>query len=183
MEIILQNGNTGLRKLCENDIGVMAVLANNERISRNLRDAFPFPYTIQDATNFVKLADSRDSGIIFAIDFDGLYVGNIRIVPGQDVYRQSAEIGYFLGEPYWNRGIATKAVDLLTDYCFCQLGFVRVWAGVFEYNVASQRVLEKCGFKREAILKLAVSKQGKLWNEIRYAKLNPALNPEQIGRL
>jgi RimJ/RimL family protein N-acetyltransferase len=87
----------------------------------------------------------------------------------------SAEIGYFIGEPYWNKGIVTKAVKLITEYGFQHLGIIRIQTGVFEYNTASQRVLEKCGFVKEGVFRKSVIKQGKLWDEVRYAKLKPGI--------
>jgi RimJ/RimL family protein N-acetyltransferase len=183
MEIILQSGDVLLRPLTAEDAPDMALLANNKKIAQNLRDGFPHPYTLQDAENFVKMASGPDFGIVFAIEYQGKYVGNTGIVPGKDVYRQSAEIGYFIGEPYWNKGIATATVKLLTNYCFNEMGFARVWAGVFEFNPASQYVLEKCGFEKEAVHRMAVTKMGKLWNEVVFAKLNPNLDSDLIGKL
>lgn len=176
MEIILQNGDVLLRPLRADDAPDMAFLANNEKIAMNLRDGFPHPYTLRDAENFVKMASGPDFGIVFAIEYQGKYVGNTSVVPGKDVYRQSGEIGYFIGEPYWNKGIVTTATKLLTDYCFGELGLVRIWAGIFEFNAASAHVLVKCGFEKEAVHRMAVTKKGKLWNEVVFAKLNPDLS-------
>lgn len=89
------------------------------------------------------------------------------MVPGQDIYRRSAEIGYFIGEPYWNKGIVTTAVNLITEYGFKQLGIIRIHTGVFEYNTASMRVLEKCGFTKDAVFRKSVFKQNKIWDEVR----------------
>jgi len=114
---------------------------------------------------------NQDPATFFGIDYINEYVGNISLVPCEDIYRKSAEIGYFIGEPYWNKGIVTTAVNLITDYGFNYLGIVRIQTGIFEYNTASQRVLEKCGFLKEGIFRKSVYKQGKLWDEVRYAKL------------
>ncbi len=97
--------------------------------------------------------------------------GNIGLVKGTDVYVKSAEIGYFLGELFWNKGIMTQAVNLITDYGFENLDIDRIYTGVFDYNLASQRVLEKCGFTKEATFRKAIFKNGKIYDEIRYAKL------------
>ncbi len=175
MEIKLQKGDVCCRNLKPDDTSMMVLMANNERVSRNLRDGFPHPYTLKDAENFIHLVETGQMGHVLAIEYQGNYVGNIGLIPGQDVYHKSAELGYFIGEPYWNKGITTVAVTLMTDYCFTVLKLVRVWAGVFEYNTASQRVLEKCGFTREAVYRMAVVKNGIIWDEIRYARLNPAL--------
>lgn len=165
------SGKVALRPLVMADAPRMAELANNKNISINLRDGFPHPYTLEHAKNFVEMCMAQDSTTIFGIVYEGEYVGNVGLTKGTDVYRKSAELGYFLGEPYWNRGIMPQAVNLATQFAFETLDVVRVFSGVFEYNLASQRVLEKCGFTREAVLKKAVFKNGQLWDEIRYAKL------------
>lgn len=149
----------------------MAELANNENISRNLRDGFPHPYTLQHAEEFIEKCLSPGPQTIFAIEYKGEYAGNIGLSKGMDVYRKSAEVGYFIGEKYWNKGIATSALNLICDYGFRELDIVRIHAGVFEHNLASQKVLEKCGFVREGVFEKAVFKQEKFWNEVRYAKL------------
>jgi RimJ/RimL family protein N-acetyltransferase len=100
-------------------------------------------------------------------------VGNASLSLGTDVYRKSAEIAYFIGEPFWNKGIVTKAVNLLTEWGFNNLDIVRIHTGVYDYNLASQRVLEKCGFIKEAVFKLAIYKNDRLYDEIRYAKIKP----------
>ena len=153
----------------------MAELANNEKIACNLRDGFPHPYTLADAENFLSKFTNQDPVTYFGIDFNGEYVGNISLVPCQDIYRMSAEIGYFIGEPYWNKGIVTTAVKLITEYGFQHLGIIRIQTGVFEYNTASQRVLEKCGFVKEGVFRKSVIKRGKLWDEVRYAKLKSGI--------
>ena len=169
----LQSGNIKLRPLHLSDAKRIAELADNEKISRNLRDVFPNPYTLADAENFLKKFTSQDPVTFFGIEYNGEYVGNISLVPGDDVYRKSAEIGYFIGEPYWNKGIVTTAVKLITEYGFNQLGFIRIHTGVFEYNPASMRVLEKCGYTKEGVFRKSVLKQNKIWDEVRYSKINP----------
>jgi RimJ/RimL family protein N-acetyltransferase len=153
------------------DIPSMARIANNEKITRNLRDGFPHPYTDDDAREFIDKCLALDPPAIFAIEYKGEYAGNIGLSPGTNVYRKSAEVGYFIGEEYWNRGIVTKALALITDYGFGQLDLVRIHTGVYEHNLASQRVLEKCGFVKEGVFRKAVYKKGEFLNEVRYAKL------------
>lgn len=169
----LKAGNIVLRPLRKTDALRLTELADNEKISRNLRDGFPNPYTLTDAENFLQSFSNQDPVTFFGIDFNGEYVGNISLVPGQDVYRKSAEIGYFIGEAYWNKGIVTTAVNLISEYGFTHLGIIRIQTGVFEYNEASMHVLEKCGFVKEAVFRKSVFKQGKLWDEVRFAKLKP----------
>jgi RimJ/RimL family protein N-acetyltransferase len=169
----LKSGNIRLRPFRESDASRLAELANNEKIGRNLRDGFPFPYTIDDALSFIHRF--MDHETFFAIEYKGEYVGNISLVKCENVYRKSAEIGYFIGEPYWNKGIATRAVKLLTKYGFREMGYARIQTGVYEYNPASQRVLEKCSFVKEGIFRKSIFKNNQLWDEVRYAMINPQL--------
>lgn len=169
--IKLTNQNITLRKFNSEDKYRLVELANNPKISINLRDGFPNPYTLADAVNFLEKYAKLESSQIFAIEFNGIYVGNIGLHKGTDVYRKSAEIGYFLGEQYWNLGIMTQAINQICDFGFKTMDIVRIHAGIFEFNPASMRVLEKCGFKREAVSEKAIFKNGKFYNEVRYAKI------------
>ena len=171
MELI--SGNIKLRPLRITDKERLALLANNEKISINLTDGFPHPYTLAHAESFLENFSHQDPVTFFGIEYCGEYVGNISLVPGEDVYRKSAIIGYFIGEPYWNKGIVSTEVMLITNYGFSQLGIVRIHTGIFEYNTASQKVLEKCGFKKDCVFEKSIIKQGKMWDEIRYSKINP----------
>lgn len=169
--IKITNENVTLREFNSDDKYRLAELANNPKIAINLRDGFPNPYTVADAENFLEKYDEQESSLVLAIEYNGEYVGNIGLHKASDVYRLSAEIGYFLGEPYWNLGIMTKAINLICDYGFKNLDIVRIHAGIFEFNPASMRVLEKCGFQKEAVCKKAIIKQGKIYDEVRYVKL------------
>jgi RimJ/RimL family protein N-acetyltransferase len=169
--IRLTNENVSLREFNPDDKYRLVELANNPKISINLRDGFPNPYTLSDAENFLEKYAKLETSQIFAIEYKGVYVGNIGLHKGTDVYRKSAEIGYFLGEPYWNLGIMTKAVNLICDFGFKNIDIVRIHAGIFEFNSASMRVLEKCGFKKEAVHEKAIIKNGAIFDEIRYAKI------------
>ena len=173
--VVLSDGDVSLRPFHKGDKYRMAELANNKKISINLRDGFPHPYTLTDAENFIQKAMVQQPVSTFAVKFKDAYVGNIGLHRESDVYRKSAEIGYFLGEPYWNKGIMTKAVKLIYNYGFNELELSRIHTGVFDYNIASQRVLEKCGFKKEGIFKKAVWKNDKFCNEIRYALLRKSI--------
>jgi [ribosomal protein S5]-alanine N-acetyltransferase len=165
--------NVILRPLQVEDAPQLAKLANNPKIAINLRDGFRHPYSLNDAENFIKMCRNQDPTQAFAIEFDGEYVGNIGVHPEKDVYRKSAEVGYFLGEPFWGKGIMTEAVKQIVEYGFSNFNIVRIHTGIFEYNVASQRVLEKCGFKKEAVFEKAIFENNRLWNEVRYAILKP----------
>jgi RimJ/RimL family protein N-acetyltransferase len=167
----LVSGNITLRHFRESDAPRLAELANNWKIGRNLRDGFPHPYTLEDARKFISLFAEHET--FFAIEYEAEYAGNISLVPLGDVYRKTAEIGYFLGEPYWNKGIMTRAVNLITEFGFKEKHFARIHTGVYEYNPASQKVLEKCGYVKEGIFKKSIFKENQLWDEVRYAKINP----------
>ncbi len=152
----------------------MAEIANNEKVAVNLRDAFPSPYSVEDAQKFISMCLGQEPYQVFAIEYQGEYVGNVGLHRQNDVYRKTAELGYFIGEAYWHKGITPRAVNLICEYGFRELDVIKIFSGVFSFNTASQRVLEKCGFEREAVLKNAVIKNGKIWDEIRYAKhINP----------
>jgi len=167
----IENGEVKLREFIDLDLAKLSEYANNEKVSINLRDAFPKPYTPRDAENFKKMIDLQNPKTFFAIEYKGEYVGNISLSVGDDVYRKSAEIGYFIGEPFWNKGIATKAVSLITNWGFENLDIVRIHTGIFEFNKSSQRVLEKCGYIKEAVFKKSVCKNNEIYDEIRYAKI------------
>jgi RimJ/RimL family protein N-acetyltransferase len=169
MELV--SGHIKLRSFRSSDAADIVELANNENIARNLRDGFPHPYTIKNADEFISRCMDMHPQTIFAIEYHGKYAGNIGLHQGSDVYRKSAEVGYFIGEQYWNKGIATASLMLICDFGFSQLDIVRIHAGVFEHNLASQRVLEKCGFVKEGVFIKAVYKREIFWNEVRYAKL------------
>ena len=160
-----------LRTLCPEDKKVLAQLANNKKIFDNVRDFFPFPYTEKNAIEFIEMCSKEDPAYTFAIEYQKELAGVIGLVPQSDVYRKSAEIGYWLGEPFWNKGIATEAVKLMTDYAFNTLKMVRVYTGVYDFNKASQRVLEKCGYKLECIFEKSIIKNNRICNEYRYARV------------
>ncbi len=171
----ITNGIISLRPPENRDIPAMVQNANNPKIAGNLRDSFPYPYTESDAEFFIKMATSGTIVNRFVIEKNGIYVGNIGIHPQDDIYRKTAEIGYFIGEDFWGQGIATEAVKLAVDYGFRQMELYRIFAGVFSYNKASSRVLEKAGFVFEGIARNAVVKNDKVYDELRYAILNPFL--------
>jgi len=174
--MVLKQDNILLRKFRKSDAISMAALANNEKISRNLRDGFPHPYTLQDAENFIKRFIDLEPVTFFAIEYNCEYVGNISLMLGQDLYRRSAEVGYFIGEPFWHKGIVTTALKLISKYGFEELDIVRIHTGVFEYNKASMRVLEKAGYEKNGVFKKSIFKMNKLWDEHRYFKINPRYN-------
>jgi ribosomal-protein-alanine N-acetyltransferase len=143
--------------------------ANNRNVWINLRNSFPHPYTLADARNWIQKASTVTPQKDFAIVVDGKAVGGIGFNPKDDVHRRSAEIGFWLGEEYWGRGIMTEALRAVTEYAFTNFDFCRLYARVFEWSPASMRVFEKAGYNLEARLKKAVTKEGKTIDEFLYA--------------
>ena len=144
--------------------------ANNVNIAKHLRDRFPHPYTERDARTFLRMVSlADDRAINLAIDVDGMAVGAIGLTRGSDVERFSAEIGYWLAEPYWGRGIVTEALAALTRYAIEQHQLTRVFAVPFAYNAASCRVLEKAGYVLEARLRRSAIKDGNVVDQCQYA--------------
>lgn len=158
-----------LRPWQPEDAPALAKHANNYNVAKNLRDGFPFPYTMRDARNWLDKAVENRSDMILAIEIDGEAAGGIGIFGGKDVYRYNGEIGYWLSEAHWGRGIMTDAVAALVDFAFQETKWLRLFATIFQNNYASMRILEKCGFKHEAIHKKTVMKEGKLLDEHLYA--------------
>ena len=145
--------------------------ANNRKIWRNLRDAFPHAYTLENAEWWIGIAGSANPMTSFAIEVDGAAVGGVGVILKDDVFRRSAEIGYWLGEEFWGRGIVSEALRAMTDYAFDTWDLCRISAGVFEWNPASMRVLEKAGYELEARSRNAVTKDGETIDELIYVIL------------
>lgn len=160
-----------LRPLEISDKSVLAKLANNKKIWDNLRDYIPFPYDENDAEYFINQTLEENPKQNFGIVYKGKLCGVIGVILQQDVYRKSAEIGYWIGEPFWGNEIATRAVRLITEYGFNDLDVQRIYAAIFDYNKASMKVLEKNGFQKEGIFQNAIFKNGKLYDEHRFFKL------------
>jgi len=158
-----------LRQWREGDEASLAANANNRKIWMNLRDAFPHPYTLKNAVLWIEL--SKESKTNFAIDVDGAAVGDIGLTLQTDLLRRNAEIGYWLGEDYWGRGIMTEAVRAVTEYAFETFDINRVYAGILEYNLSSARVLEKNGYVCEGRLRQACTKDGKSYDQLIYSMI------------
>lgn len=147
--------------------------ANNINVAQQLRDRFPHPYSKANAHAFLKAATSAAEPSNMAIEVNGEAAGAIGYVSGTDVERYSAEIGYWLGEAYWNRGVATEALMLVTAYVFGTANLLRMFALPFADNAGSIRVLEKAGYVREAVLRSSSVKYGIPRDQALYAKVNP----------
>ncbi len=167
MELVLVR--SVLRRWRLDDIPSLVRHANNRRVWRNLRDRFPHPYTAADADHWIRQATGVTPQTHFAIAVNGEAAGGIGFDLQTDVFRRSAEIGIWLGETFWGRGIGTEAVRAMTDFAFANFDVCRVYAGVFEWNPASMRMLEKAGYAFEGRLRKSVTKDGRTIDQMLYA--------------
>lgn len=159
-----------IRPWKKEDCGALAAIANNRNIWLNVRDRFPHPYTLKDAIDWIEHTSRIKPLPNLAITFQGKVAGSIGVTAREDIYRKSIEVGYFIGEPFWGKGIATKAVELIIEYIRRHYDVVRIFAEVFETNKASMRVLEKNGFHLEGIRKKAVIKNNVLMDDYVWVK-------------
>ena len=160
-----------LRPWATEDEASLVQHANNRNIWLNVRDRFPHPYTAQDAKLWIKIAHRDTTMLNLAMEVDEQAVGGLGVIFKDDVYHRTAEMGYWLGEAYWNRGLTSQAVAALSDYILEHYDIVRLYAGIFEHNVASARVLEKAGYAFEARLQKNVTKRNETMDELVYVRL------------
>ncbi|GAB4544795.1 MAG: GNAT family N-acetyltransferase [Pleurocapsa sp.] len=132
-------------------------------------DTFPYPYTQKDAQWWVEIGATANNRVNKVIEYQGEFVGSVGVTPQTGWKSHLAEIGYWLGEEYWGRGIATEALRIMTDYATSELKYQKLFAGVFAPNRASMKVLEKCGYQLEGILKHEVFKAGEYFDIYHYA--------------
>jgi [ribosomal protein S5]-alanine N-acetyltransferase len=160
-----------LRPWAAGDVPLLVRHANNYKIWRNLRDSFPHPYTLADAKQWISFAQQQSPQTLFAVDVGGEAVGSIGLFPKSDIERLSAEIGYWIGEATWGKGIATAAVRTLSTYGFKELGLTRIFAVPLISSTASMtmRVLEKAGYVREGVLRRSAIKEGIVVDQVLYA--------------
>lgn len=161
-----------VRELSYSDCESLARNADNEKIWNNLMDHFPHPYTKQDAFDYVSMVKAMPgSPMRFAIEVDGKAVGCVGFGSEGDVERVTAEIGYWIGEEYWGRGVMSHVVADLTEYAFENFHYQKIYAIVFNYNQGSQHVLEKAGYNLEAILHKAAVKNGQVVDFYYFSKM------------
>lgn len=160
-KIIVQKKNYTLRTWQTEDAASLAQYLNNKNIWNNCRDGLPYPYSQEDANVFLAMVQAKENIHDFCIEVNGEAVGNIGFIPATDVERFSAEVGYWIGEPFWNQGIVTDALKKAINYYFEHTDKIRVFAVVFEHNSPSMRVLEKVGFKKTGIFRKACYKNGR----------------------
>ena len=161
-----------LREWDHNDAPVVALYANNPRIASNLRDGFPYPYSLKDARSFISTAlTDTSSAKLFAIDLEGRSIGSIGAMFKDDIYRLNVEIGYWLAEEFWGKGYTSRAIELITTYIFDNYDTERVYAEPFSDNTGSRRALEKAGFREEAYFRRNIIKNGVIKDSCIYAIL------------
>lgn len=153
------------------DAAAVQRYADNRKIWLNLRDVFPHPYTLNDAHSFLRQVINEKPTTTFAVATESEAIGSIGLRTGSDVHRKTTELGYWLGEPFWGRGIMSEAVAELTRSAFGMFDLERIYAESFANNVASIRVLEKAGFVCEGRLRASVFKDGKLLDSFMYARV------------
>jgi len=166
-----------LRSFQFSDADTLWPHANDREIWRNLRDAFPSPYSRLDAMLFIQSVRDRRPETVFALEVEGAAAGSVGFSLQSDVERISAEVGYWLGRRYWGRGIATAALRAVTRYAVEQHGLARLYATPYAWNPASCRVLEKAGYVREARLRRSAVKDGQLIDKWLYAYVAPDGDP------
>lgn len=170
----LDCGVAVLRPWQPDDLDSLVANASDESVSRGLRDRFPYPYTGDDGRAWLARAvDESDRA--WAIEIDGLAVGGVSLHPGSDVHRHAAELGYWLGQRHWGRGIMTTVICAFADRAMDTFKLYRLFATVYANNPASARVLEKAGFEREGVQKSAVVKRGELLDLFVYARVRREL--------
>jgi len=161
-----------LRPWNNSDAGSIVKYANNKAIADNLRDGFPYPYTRKDALRFLEMAVSNDPhALLLAIDARGEAVGSVGAFLKQDVYRKNMEVGYWLAEPFWGKGIITEVIRKFTAHLWLTYDIRRLYAEPFANNLGSRKALEKAGFRCEAVFRQNVIKNGVFLDSCIYSVL------------
>ncbi len=165
--------NCKIRKWKLTDAKDIAVALSNKKIQDNLRDGLPYPYSEQDGIDFISsmLSANEDETFAFAITLDDKVIGSIGVFRQQNIHRQTAEMGYYIAEEYWGKGIMTDAVKQICEYVFKNSDILRIYAEPFAYNTGSCRVLEKAGFQYEGTLRNNAVKNGKVIDMKMYSLL------------
>lgn len=156
--------NVTIRPWQLSDAPDVAIIINNKRVQDNLRDGIPFPYTAKDGKEFISdmLHADQGSTFAFAILVDGKVAGSIGAFRQANIHSHTAEMGYYVGEEHWGKGVCTAAVKLTCQYVFDNTDIIRIYADPFADNAASCRVLEKAGFKYEGTLRSNAVKNGQV---------------------
>ena len=155
------------------DAPALAEAINNPEVQKNLRDGIPYPYTVGDGESYIQSALSAppDSQYVWAIQWEGRVIGSLGLFRKENIHRRTAELGYYIAEPYWGRGITARAVEEACRYVFENTDLLRLFAEPFACNAASCRVLEKAGFVFEGLLRANAVKNGAVIDMKLYALL------------
>ena len=166
-----------IRKWKLSDAADLALALSNKKVQDNLRDGLPYPYTEKDGVEYIQAMLSADENKIFAfaITINDKAIGSIGVFRQANIHRCTAELGYYIAENYWGKGIMTEAVKQICEYVFNNSDIVRIYAEPFAYNTASCRVLEKAGFQFEGILKSNAVKNGKIIDMRMYSLIKPKI--------
>lgn len=162
-----------IRKWKLSDAADLAEAISNKKVQENLRDGLPYPYTEQDGTDYISTMLSADENetFAFAITVDNKVIGSIGVFRQGNIHRQTAELGYYIAEEYWGKGIMSEAVKQICEYVFDKSDMIRIYAEPFAYNAASCRVLEKAGFQYEGTLRKNAVKNGEIIDMKMYSLL------------
>ena len=155
------------------DLPELVKLANNLNVSKYMTNTFPYPYAEENGRKFIAFATSEPLTRIFSIEYNGNLAGGIGVHPQTDIMEKNAELGYWLGEDYWGKGIMTRVIPQVIEFAFKNLPITRLYARPFSNNPGSQRVLAKTGFKLEARIAQNIYKNGEFLDELIYAVRNP----------
>lgn len=166
---IIKTNDFILRPWMPDDIDSLVKYADNKKISDNLTDAFPYPFAKKDAEEFIARFTKDDPQRAFAIEVNGEACGAVSVFPQTDIHRKNAELGYWLAEPYWGKGIMSAVVREVIKYGFATFDITRIFARPFGSNIASHKVLEKAGMKPETRFEKTVFKNGQFLDEVFYA--------------
>jgi RimJ/RimL family protein N-acetyltransferase len=171
VEMYQQIGEYIIRDWQMEDAPSIAKYADNRKVWKNLRDGFPHPYRIQDAKIFIKRVNEANPRTVFTVATESEAIGSIGLMLGVDVHRFTAEMGYWLAEPFWGQGIMTQGVRFFATWAFRELKLHRIYAAPYATNPASHRVLEKAGFTREGILRSSAYKDGRILDQFLYSRI------------
>ena len=162
-----------IRKWEHTDAADLSAALSNKKVQDNLRDGLPYPYTEQDGQDYISamLAANENDTFAFAVTADGKVIGSISAFRQSNIHRQTAELGYYIAEEYWGKGIMTEAVKQLCEYVFSHTDIIRIYAEPFACNIGSCRVLEKAGFQCEGTLRSNAVKNGNVLDMKMYACL------------
>lgn len=166
-----------IRKWQITDAKALAAAISNKKVQDNLRDGLPYPYTEEDGREYISQmlsADENDT-FAFAITADDKVIGSIGAFRQRNIHSRTAELGYYIAEEYWGRGIMTEAVKQLCSYVFSHSDIIRIFAEPFAYNTGSCRVLEKAGFRFEGTLRSNAVKNGRVIDMKMYSLLKDDL--------